>query len=280
MSFRLPLTAVMLAVTALVARTVEPVRAQGPPSLEQLRDAAGAYVRSAYPRLANLVGTEEYRQRPPGGSTRTLKSEVLLVPHPTETSDWLFFRDVLEVNRKPIPNQQERLTNLFISPSLANWELVRGIAQADRQYHIPGSTPSLINPLIVVALLDRSYWPRLQFRLGKQDEDAGPGVWILEFAELPSDKEEPLVASVPCRARAWVEVKTGRILKTELRVSMGGGTSSNRTTFRFDEALRVVVPVEMKTTWFAFGREEVSGTAKYSNYRQFSVKTEESLKGR
>ena len=243
MPFRLPLTVLVLAVTALVARTVEPVRAQVPPSLEQLRDAAGDYVRSAYPRLSNLVGTEEYRQRPPGGSTLTLKSEVLLVPHPTETSDWVFFRDVLVVNGKPIPNQQERLTNLFISPTLANWQLVREIAHADRQYHIPGSTPSLINPLIVVALLDRSYWPRLQFRLGKQDEDAGPDVWILELAELPSDKEEPLVAGVPCRARAWVEVKTGRILKTELRVSMRGGTTSNRTTFRFDEALRVVVPV-------------------------------------
>jgi len=276
---RLPLTALLLAVSALVARTVEPVRAQQP-SMEQLRDAAGDYVRSAYPRLANLVGTEEYRQRAPGGSTKTLKSEVLLVPHPTETSNWLFFRDVLEVNRKPIPNQQERLTNLFISPSLENWELVRGIAHADRQYHISGSIPGLINPFIVVALVDRSYWPRLQFKLGKQDDDAGPGVWILELDELRSDQEEPLLASVPSRARAWVDMTTGRILKTELRIATRGGPSSSRTTFRFDEALRVTLPVEMKTTWFAFGQESITGTAKYSNYRQFSVKTEESLKGR
>ena len=54
--FRLPLIALALVVTALVLRTVEPIRAQQP-SMEQLRDAAGDYVRSAYPRLANLVAT-------------------------------------------------------------------------------------------------------------------------------------------------------------------------------------------------------------------------------
>ena len=280
MRFRLPFTVVVLAVTAHVARTVEPVSAQQP-SMEQLRDAAGDYVRSAYPLLANLVGTEEYRQQASAsGSSRTLKSEVLLVRHPTETGDWLFFRDVLVVNGKPVPNQQERLTNLFISPSLANWELVREIAHADGQYHLPGSTPSLINPFIVVALVDRSYWPRLQFKLGKQDQDAGAGIWILELEELRRDKEEPLLARVPSRARAWVEATTGRILKTELRINNASGTSSNRTTFRFDEALRVAVPVEMKTTWSLFGPVSVNGTAKYSDYRQFGVRTEESLKGR
>ena len=277
--FRLPLIALALVVTALVLRTVEPIRAQQP-SMEQLRDAAGDYVRSAYPRLANLVATEEYRQLPTAGPARTLKSDTLLVRHPTEARNWLFFRDVLAVNGKPVPNQQERLNNLFINPSVANWELVREIAHADAQYHLSGGSPSLVNPFIVVALADRSYWSRLRFTLGKQDQDVGPGVWILELEELRSDTEEPLLARVPSRARAWVEVTTGRILKSELRVNAAVGTSSSRTTFRFDETLRVAVPVEMKTTWAPHGLASVTGTAKYSNYRQFGVRTEESLKGR
>ena len=77
MPFRLPLTALVLAVTALVVRTVEPVSAQQPPSMEQLRDAAGDYVRSAYPLLANLVGTEEYRQQvSASGSPRNMASST------------------------------------------------------------------------------------------------------------------------------------------------------------------------------------------------------------
>src|SRR5688572_21979782 len=75
------------AIAVLIPHQVEPVRAQQP-SMEQLRDAAGNYVRAAFPRLANLVATEEYFQRlsgSPGNSLtrrqRTLTSEILLVQH-------------------------------------------------------------------------------------------------------------------------------------------------------------------------------------------------------
>lgn len=284
---RLPLVTLVLAVASLLAHKAEPVRAQEA-SLDLLRYAAAAYVRSAYPRLANLVATEEYRQQlgaPPNGliSTRlrerTLKSEVLLVRHPAETSNWLFFRDVLEVDGKPVPNHQDRLTNLFISPTVANWELVREIAHADRQNHLPGSTAAETNPFVVVALMDRSYWPRLLFKRGKQDKDVGPGVWRLEFEEEKSD-QEPILTRGLARGTAWVEAATGRILQTEVRIGSSLGAPTSRTTFRYDGALQVAVPVEMKTTWSP-GAPSISikGSAKYGNFRQFAVRTDESLKG-
>jgi hypothetical protein len=280
---RFPIVTLGLAVAALVARTTEPMRAQEP-STEQLRDAAVAYARSAYPRLANLVGTEEYRQQPPFSSARRrerrLKSEVLLVRHPAEASDWLFFRDVLEVDGKSIPDHQERLTNLFISPTVANWELVREIAHADRQYHVPGSTAAETNPFVVVALMDRSYWPRLRFKRGRQDKDVGSGVWRLEFEEQGGD-EPPILARVLARGTVWVEAATGRILQTEVRIGNSLNAPTSRTTFRYDELLQVALPVEMKTTWsMGLPTVPVRGSAKYGRFRQFAVRTDESLKGR
>jgi hypothetical protein len=283
---RLPIVTLVLAVASLMAHTTEPVRAQEP-SIEQLRDAAGAYARSAYPRLANLVATEEYRQQlgvPSNGlisarlRERRLKSEVLLVRHPAETSNWLFFRDVLEVDGKPVPGHQDRLTNLFISPTLANWQLVREIAHADRQYHLPGSTAAETNPFVVVALMDRSYWPRLLFKRGRQDKDVGPGVWRLELEEAKGD-QEPILARGLARGTVWVEAATGRILQSEVRIGSSLGAPTSRTTFHYDEALQVAVPVDMKTTWSP-GAPSVSikGSAKDGNFRQFAVRTDESRK--
>jgi len=278
----LPVIALVCAVV-LLGVAAEPVGAQ-PPSMEQLRDAAGNYARAAYPRLANLVATEEYQQRFNGSGVlalsrvpRTLSSEVLLVRHPVEGRDWLFFRDVLHVNGTAVPNHQHRLTNLFISPTLANWELVREIAHADRQYHLPGSTAAETNPFVMVALMDRSYWPRLQFKRGKQDKDVGPGVWTLELEE-PGNGEEPILTRGLARGTVWLDATTGRILQTDIRIAGAPAPATSRTTFRYDTTLQVAVPVEMKTTWRPSAATAVSGSAKYGNFRQFAVKTEESIK--
>ena len=267
----------------LLGRTVEPVVAQQP-SVEQLRDAAGDYARAAFPRLANLVATEKYEQRlraaAIAAAPRILTSEVLLVRHPIEDrGDWLFFRDVLNVNGSTVPNHQDRLNRLFINPTAANWELVREIVHADRQYHLPGSTAAETNPFVVVALMDRFYWPRLQFKAGKRDTDVGRDVWTLELEELKGE-EEPILSRGLARVTVWVDATTGRILQTDIRIAGGPAPATSRTTFRYDETLRVAVPVEMKTVWRPSAAAAVNGSAKYGNFRQFGVKTDSILKGR
>ena len=273
----------LIGLLGVVAATPEPVAAQGP-SVEALREAAGSYVRSAFPRLANLVATESYTQqlRRPGGvlmgrQPRRLRSEVLLVPHPAEPQNWLFFRDVLEVNGKAVPNHQDRLNTLFLNPTAANWELVREIAHADRQYHIAGGTVAEANPFVMFALIDRAYWPRLTFSRGREDKDVAPGVWTLLIDELPSN-ETPLLTAARARGTVWVDAATGRILQTELRLDDDFGGATSRTRFRYDETLMVTVPVEMRTAWRPQRTTLVQGTAKYSNFRRFTVRTEESLK--
>jgi hypothetical protein len=274
----------LVALLAIAAATRDPVGAQQP-SVEALREAAGSYVRSAFSRLANLVATESYTQelRRPGivivgRQLRRLNSEVLLVPHPAEPRNWLFFRDVLEVDGKAIPNHQDRLNRLFLNPTAANWELVREIAHADRQYHLPGSTAAEANPFVMFALMDRAYWPRLTFSRGREDRGVAPGTWTLLIDELPS-KEAPILTAAPARGTVWIEAATGRILRTELRLDNDFGGTTSRTRFRYDDTLMVTVPVEMRTAWRPQRTALVEGTARYSNFRRFSVSTDESLKG-
>ena len=141
------------------------------------------------------------------------------------------------------------------------------------------STAAETNPFVVVALMDRSYWPRLQFKRGKPDNDVGPDVWTLELEELKSD-EEPILTRGLARGTVWLDATTGRILQTDIRIAGGSAPATSRTTFRYDEMLRVAVPVEMKTVWRPSPVAAVNGSAKYGNFRQFGVKTNETLKGR
>lgn len=259
------------------------------PSAQELLDAAADYARSAYPKLANLVATEEYVQerRIEAKTKRVLRSEFLLVQHPTEKRNWLAYRDVLEVDGKKLENHQQRLQQLFVSPTVENWRLVGEIASASQQYHLEGANVSVTNPFVVVALTDRYYRPRMQFKLGKEDKDVGPNVWTMTFQE-PEAKEavtvngaqtlrnvEPLLQKDLARGTVWIEVGTGRILKTQLRMGDGLGAPTSATTFRYDDKLGVAVPVEMKTTWTngTGSRSAVSGTAKYTSFRQFGIQT-------
>ena len=270
----------VLASAALVsvAVTVSPqVYAQkAAPSAQQLLDAYGT-----------LEGLYEHECRLESKARRQLRSDVLLVQHPVDKENWLAFRDVLEVDGRSIDNHQERLRRLFIEPTIENWMLVGDIASASQQYHLEGANVSVTNPFVVVALMDPFYRPRLQFKLGKEDKDVGRNVWSLVFQEPPAKESvtvdgqpttrniEPLLSKDLARGTVWIEAGSGRILKTQLRMGDGLGAPTSVTTFRYDENLKVAVPVEMKTTWTngTGSRSAVNGTAKYTAFRQFGIQT-------
>ena len=74
-------------------------------------------------------------------------------------------------------------------------------------------------------------------------------------------------------ARAWVSEGTGEVVKTELRSGFGARAELTTTTFGLDPALKIHVPLEMKDE-VPRGNDDFTGTAKYSNFRRFEVRTE------
>lgn len=101
---------------------VAPVSVQEP-VINVVLSRAADYVAAYKQRLSGIVAEEEYRQqvmltsRPGRRSNRQfreLRSDLLLVK-PGDGEWWLQFRDVFEVDRKPIRDRDQRLYKLFVN---------------------------------------------------------------------------------------------------------------------------------------------------------------------
>ena len=99
------------------------------PALAALLDSAASYVATYEEHSAALVFEERYQQRVTrlqrsGGpraevssvdtQQRQLRSEVVVLS--TRELGWLGFRDVVEVDGRPIPDRHDRLLKLFSNP--------------------------------------------------------------------------------------------------------------------------------------------------------------------
>jgi hypothetical protein len=280
----------VVVVAACAIAGAHPVRADAQkPQLEDVLARVSAYVGDYVPRLINLVAVERYEQQrsvKPVQSRRLL-SDFLLVAAPTDETRWMFFRDVTEVDGQPVPDKAERVIDLFVSPSSNAVERARQIAADSQRFHYPGASFNLTNPLAVITALQPVYQPKLDFDLGDEDPAFGPGVRVLRFEEpslmlrLRNSRTavaDPLFAFEGAKGRVWVDAATGRVLQTEWRQSLGPRTSpSSVTTFRMHERFRIMVPDEMRTRWADTQAKEITGVARYSDYRRFEVNTDTEL---
>jgi hypothetical protein len=282
---------VLMAAVPLASQSVDDVRAR-----------MGIYVARFIPQFANVVAVETYEQqgtiRGPGAAsgrfgaplsavTRRFTSDLLLVRHPLGELNWMMFRDVTTIDGERLRHEENRLMTLFASPTIESTDRAALIALESQRYLLPGGSFALTNPLLVLALMQTHYQDRLRFRLGGSERSLGPRVRVLAFEELESRPPEPgsknrgrealpplLGGTVRVRGKVWVDAQTGRIVKTEARISTGavGGLSTSTTTFEPNERLGLTVPVEMRTTW-PYGAFPVTGVATYADYRRFAVTT-------
>ena len=250
--------------------------------LSEVLTRVAEYIRVTTPEWANIVAEEVYEQeratRP--ALTRRLSSDALLVV--TGRGELMFFRDVTVVDARAVPDQKARLEALFIAPVGTVADGMWRVALESERHHLAGGSFVVTNPWKVVAVLQERYQRRLHFELGDFAPDVGPGVRELRFSEPPLPGAErnlleplggvPLFGDDGARGRAWVEVASGRILKSSF--SLGQGAASNTVTFARDSRLGVIVPTSMATAWEdPETKRPVAGRATYRNYRRFDVKT-------
>ena len=261
-----------LTCAAVACVTLVPVGAQEP-SRELLLQRTAAYVQRFVDDLSNVVAEEELRQefRLSAPKRRILRSDFLLVRYPGEEKVYLTFRDVLEVDGRAVRDQQERITRLFLEPFT---DAVRraGEIQRDGLRH---SAPNgrLADPLSVLAYLQADYHQNFQFSVGRAAPKWGADVRELEMTQIV----EPGSRQVPILATAWIEEGSGRVVRTEMRTGRGPASRLTTTTFGFDRALQIDVPVEMRDS-VPFGvNDEFQGTAVYRNFRRFQVRADQEV---
>ena len=188
-------------------------------------------------------------------------------------------RDVYEVDGSVIRDREGRLAKLFLKQSSTTLEQARQIAQESSRYNIGDIVRTINNPVIALAFLERSYQKRFAFTMGKAEPDLGPNIWILEYKET----ERPTLirgygdGNLATHGRAWIDVETGHVVKTEFLIDDVMITARVTTTFKTDPRLQIHVPAEMVEEYKPSSGGRVSGRATYGRFRQFAVQTDEEI---
>ena len=259
------------------------LHAQAEPTLEVVLGRMHAYLKDYAKQLPAMIATERYQQRFGSGmrkSQRLLMSDYGLIQVQGDT-EWLGFREVLSVDGKPVTDSARRLAELLAKPSLQALQQARLIAEESARYNIGPVVRTINDPALVLELLDGRHSPRMRFSHNGENTINGVRTWVLRYQELgnPTIIRTRDRKDVPARGRAWVEPDTGRILRAEASVEPGlGVTGTIDVTFEFDERMGFAVPSKMSERYTNRNLVAVSsGEATYSNYRRFTVDTEENI---
>jgi hypothetical protein len=252
-------------------------RAQSP-DLQTLLDKATAQVVGFVGKFSNVVAEEIYVQEMtrPSRKKRTLRSDLALVMYPGATQ-WLVFRDVYEVDGKPVRGEaeQERITRLFLEPPASAVRRAAEIAQAGARHNLL-DVGTINNPLLAIAMLQPRYRTHFRFNLAGLEKDLGPRVRTVRFQEFQRPtilKVDEANGDLPVQGLMWIDELTGRVVKTELDFGLSRMPPEVVTLFKFDEELGIDVPAEMRD-WYPDAVGELRGVATYGKFRRFQVRTD------
>ena len=289
------LRALALAVLALLAW---PASAQEP-TLGTVLDRAGTYVVEFQRQLSGVVSEERYVQdvRYPLGNNRMnaatapihreLKSDLLLV-RPAGVDRWLQFRDVFEVDSRPVRDRNERLMDLFVKPSASSARQIDRILNESARYNIGNLQRTVNAPVLALVILDPANQPRFNFKrvgpgdplLGRTTARPPHTIWVVEYKEV---EKETLIRTtngrdMPTRGRFWIEPSTGQVAGSEMIAEDPIIKGTIDVEYQIEPSVGLLVPVEMRER-YEIRRDgaRVDGTATYGRFRQFQVKVDEKL---
>jgi hypothetical protein len=273
--------------------------ADPPATLKDVLARVGDYVDRYERELSGIVAEEHYIQQEgvssqPPPPRRELNSDLLLV-RLAGSEGYVQFRDVFEVDGHAVRDRSERLVKLFLDSSAESSRQTGQIIAESARYNI-GSIQRNINvPLLALMFIHPRNQSRFTFTMSTEDRGIPKGlpesghfavsvdVRVLSFRETgtptfirdPSNKRGAARSS----GRIWVETDTGRVLMTELVVESSSVRSSTQVSYQSEPLVGFLVPVEMHESYAASrpSRYRIDGTATYGNFRQFTVKTNESI---
>jgi hypothetical protein len=289
-----------LRLAALVLLVTQAVNGAQELSLADVLARATDYVTELSTQLSGAVAEERYEQRAevtgtrgfggfvnaPPDFRRTLRSDYLLI-QPTNSVRYVGFRDVFEVDGKPVRDREERLTQLFLNPSVSGDAQIHGILRDSARYNIGDIIRNFNVPTLSLLFLRTSYKSHFEF---KRVADASPNlgfdaptqtaeVWVIEYKEtwpttVIRGRDR---ANLPARGRFWIEPTTGRVLVSELVLENSEMQATICVRYESDPKMGHLVPAEMRERYDNRQRgSRVDGTATYTDFRRFQVQVEES----
>jgi len=210
---------------------------------------------------------------------RELRADFLVVKSTPDV--WQPFRDVFEVDGVPIRDRQARLAKLFLDNKGDAEARAAEIAAESARYNLGAVERTINNPIFALIFLQPETQSRFRFSEGKGDKSdrlVGPNVRVVAYVEeaRPTVIRGQPGQDMPAFGRFWIDERTGRVLKTELRVEQKGVRASLSTEFRVDDRLGILVPAELHES-YELADSHVTGIATYSRYRRFDVQASEDI---
>lgn len=277
-------------------------------SLSDVLVRAGAYVVEFQRQLSGMVAEETYVQEvvPVLGMNasgrmryqrRSLRSDLLLL-RPEGAISWVQFRDVFEVDGKPVRDREERLAALFLEPTRSAVQQVNRIRSESARYNIGDIERTMNIPVLPLAVLDPASQPRFRFTVDDDDARMKPGaassagvpatpsftvsteVWVVRYAEV---KGPTLVHArdgdnIFSHGRFWIEPASGRVLMSEMITENDEVRGQINISYQSAPLVGLLVPIEMREQYKRSGyRATITGQATYGKFRTFQVQVDENI---
>jgi hypothetical protein len=189
---------------------------QNLPPLDDLLHAAGEYLAQYERDISVVVSEEDYLQVARGTtgspSSRHLRSDFLVL---NVLDDWISYRDVFEVDGRPVRDRKERLAALFMKPNTDALAQAAQIAAESSRFSLGQSV--VVGPTINVPMTAEFCVPdnqhRSTFRVAgpRQPRRRGCAVFVSasRICAAPVDRQRVR------RVRHWIEA-AGRVRRSEL----------------------------------------------------------------
>jgi len=258
------------------------------PALESLLSNAARYVSEYEKEFAYLVAEERYVQKRSVGVSvrqlREMRSDIAFVPLATPLR-WTAFRDVYEVDGKPVADRHKLLKRLFIDPAPNAVARAAEILDTSARFNL-GPMRNVNIPTLALVFLHESNQPRFAFeRKGGTRVEAVRG-WEVAFEETatPTFVRDPVSErDLRCRGRVWLAAD-GRVLKSAITVGDADRRVDVNVRFGPWPGSTVWMPVAMTDTYTGplmspgEGRgaivERLEAKARYQNFRRYQVRIE------
>jgi len=235
-------------------------------------------------RRAYTFGTSASGGRTFATESKRLRSDVVMTVEPGPR--WVTFRDVFEVEGRPVRDRDERLAKLFLSPTETTGDQAGRILAEGARFNVyPQLNRTLNVPFTTLVFLLRSHQPRSDFTIDGAETIDGQEAVVLRFSERGTPRILRSDDGAGARGTFWIEPLSGRVLRSELVFrSIGRGigtvTATIRVTYAREPRTDLWLPVLMDER-YTFANPDagaLTGTARYSNARQFAVDTNSSVK--
>ena len=193
---------------------------------------ASQWVAQYAEQMSLVIGVEHYAQymgeeafsRAYG---RQLVSEFALV---RVKGDWLGFRDVYEVDGKPVGDRQDRLKKLLLEAPDAAVTQGRKISDESARYNLGAIQRNFNVPTMALFFLQSTNVARFTFRKDGEEVIDGHRVWKVRYQEArkPTIIRTSSGKDMPLTGTYWIDATAGQVLRTHMEIATEATMSADQ----------------------------------------------------